>query len=137
VRGHAAGDCVLRAIGRLLIEKMRTADFCARWGGEEFVVSMPQTSASQAKIAAERLREAIAAATILDDAGAPIPVTASLGVATLRAGETLDAFVDRADRAMYTAKSGGRNRVGVAEAETVALPAYAVGSDGADASPMA
>lgn len=137
VRGHASGDCVLRAIGRLLIEKMRTADFCARWGGEEFVVSMPQTAAGPAKIAAERLREAIAAATILDDAGVPIPVTASLGVATLRAGESLDAFVDRADRAMYSAKSGGRNRVGVADGESASLPAYAVGSGGADASRVA
>jgi two-component system cell cycle response regulator len=136
VRGHAAGDCVLRAIGRVLRETMRAADFCARWGGEEFVVSMPQTSASQAKLVAERLRAAIASATIADEVGAPIPVTASLGIATLRAGETLDAFVDRADRAMYVAKSSGRNRVCASESETPSIPTSA-GGDAAEARHLA
>lgn len=116
-RGHASGDRVLSTVGKLVHARMRDSDVCARWGGEEFVVLMPQTPAGAASQAAERLRTAIAGTRIEDDAGEAIPVTASIGVATLRPGEKLDAFVDRADRAMYQAKTSGRNRVRVADGE--------------------
>ena len=110
-RGHASGDRVLHAVGRLVQGSLRPADLCARWGGEEFVLLLPQTCAAQAKEIAERLRAAIAVEHIEDEAGEPIPISASLGVATLQCREVLDSFVDRADRAMYRAKTSGRNRV--------------------------
>lgn len=110
-RGHAAGDAVLSALGRLLHSTLRTCDIVARWGGEEFVLLLPSTSLDGGEQAAERLRERLAASVIKDSSGESIPVTASFGVAAYRNGETLEQVVDRADRAMYLAKSGGRNRV--------------------------
>jgi two-component system, cell cycle response regulator len=112
--GHPGGDAVLAAVGELLRGCLRTPDLSARWGGEEFVVALPSTGPEGATVVAERVREAIQGFTIRH-AGATIPVTASIGVATLRAGESLDALIDRADRAMYDAKSAGRNRVVVYE----------------------
>jgi two-component system cell cycle response regulator len=114
-RGHAAGDRVLQAVGKLLAAQMPDVGVCGRWGGEEFVVLLPRTSAPRALEVAERLRAAVANEVVEDEAGERIPLSASLGVATLRSGEQLDAFVDRADRAMYAAKTGGRNRVCASE----------------------
>jgi two-component system cell cycle response regulator len=110
-RGHAAGDVVLSAVGKLLNQAVRTCDIVARWGGEEFVLVLPSTSLDGAGQVAERVRELLEGAGIEDGNGDPIPVTASFGVATYASGETLEQVVDRADRAMYLAKSGGRNRV--------------------------
>ena len=112
-RGHAAGDRVLAAMGDLLRQHMRRSDLAARWGGEEFVVICTSTDASGSSVAAERLRVAIETLVILDEAGQPIPITASIGAATWRSGELIEAFVDRADRAMYVSKVSGRNRVTV------------------------
>jgi len=113
-RGHLAGDLVLTALGRLLVQRLRTCDVPARWGGEEFVVLLPNTNAAGAIILAERLRVAIEELEVRYE-GVAIPVTASLGLAEFLAGESPDALVDRADRAMYTAKVGGRNRVAAAD----------------------
>lgn len=110
-RGHAAGDVVLAAVGKLLNGALRTCDIVARWGGEEFVLVLPSTSLEGAEQTAERVRELLEHAQIKDNDGDRIPVTASFGVATLLATENLEQLVDRADRAMYLAKSGGRNRV--------------------------
>jgi two-component system, cell cycle response regulator len=110
-RGHAAGDMVLAAVGKLLIAALRTCDIVARWGGEEFVLVLPSTSLSGAELVAERVRELMENAEIKDGNGDAIPVTASFGVAGYALGETLEQVIDRADRAMYLAKSGGRNRV--------------------------
>jgi two-component system cell cycle response regulator len=110
-RGHAAGDMVLSAIGKLLPQALRRCDILARWGGEEFVLVMPSTSLESAEQVAERLRQAIETSQIKDGNGDFIPVTASFGVACYLHGETLEQVVDRSDRAMYRAKSGGRNRV--------------------------
>ncbi|MDP9149925.1 MAG: diguanylate cyclase, partial [Myxococcota bacterium] len=112
--GHAAGDAVLASIGELLRELLRRSDMAARWGGEEFVVAYTSTDLAGAGVAAERLREALQARVVLDDAGQPIPFTASLGIASWRPGEPLESLVDRADRAMYASKTGGRNRVTLA-----------------------
>jgi two-component system, cell cycle response regulator len=111
--GHQAGDQVLAALGRLLGVQLRTPDLAARWGGEEFVVALASTNTEGAAVVAERLRLAVTALSISHE-GRPIPVTASFGVATLRPHESLDSVVDRADRAMYGAKVGGRNRVVIA-----------------------
>ena len=124
-RGHAAGDAVLAAIGKLLRAEARPYDVIARWGGEEFVVALPGADAAGARSSAERLRIAIAQLVVRDGAGEPIPLTASIGVAERRSHEPLDVTVDRADRAMYCAKIGGRNRVCLAESEPAAEPAVA------------
>jgi diguanylate cyclase (GGDEF)-like protein len=109
-RGHAGGDLVLRALGALLGYHPRKSDLAARWGGEEFVVAMPSTSLENALLAADRLREAIAALPIRDSQGELVPVTVSIGVAALGPDDTLEQLIDRADRAMYRSKTAGRNQ---------------------------
>jgi two-component system cell cycle response regulator len=123
-RGHAAGDMVLSAVGTMLNRALRTCDIVARWGGEEFVLVLPSTTLEGAEQVAERVRELLEHASIRDGNGDAIPVTASFGVATYVIGETLEQIIDRADRAMYRAKSGGRNRV-VCDAAPVAHPVSA------------
>jgi two-component system, cell cycle response regulator len=113
-RGHSSGDAVLAAIGQLLGAQLRKLDFVGRWGGEEFTVALPSTDIEGAAIVAERIRAAIAAMVVKDARRDPIAVTASIGVAPYRDGDTVDALVDRADRAMYVAKTSGRDRVSVA-----------------------
>lgn len=110
--GHAAGDSVLAAVSRLMSSIVRSCDVVARWGGEEFVVALPSTSLEGAMLVADRIRAALEVHPIADpNGGQVLTVTASFGVAELEAGETLEQVVDRADRAMYAAKSAGRNRV--------------------------
>ena len=104
--GHAAGDEVLKAVGRCLTRFLRSGDLVSRWGGEEFLVSLPNTSATAAMQVAERLRQQVA---VLSDL--PSSVTVSVGVAACRMDETAGELVKRADEALYTAKNGGRNRV--------------------------
>lgn len=111
--GHAAGDQVLNALGVLLRgPAMRRTDLVARWGGEEFVVAYLSTDLDGGQIAAERLRQAIAE-LVIDTPSGRVPVTASLGLASLQPGDSLDTLVARADAAMYLAKTSGRNRVQV------------------------
>lgn len=109
--GHAAGDAVLAAVSRLMASIVRSCDVVARWGGEEFVVALPSTSLEGAVLVADRIRAALERHPITDPNRQIVTVTASFGVAELEPGETVDQMVDRADRAMYAAKSAGRNRV--------------------------
>jgi two-component system cell cycle response regulator len=118
-RGHAAGDRVLAATGDLMRAQLRRSDLAARWGGEEFVVACTSTDAAGSGVAAERLRAAIEEMVVSDEAGQRIAITASIGAATWRTGESLEGFVDRADRAMYVSKVSGRNRVTVCAPEDV------------------
>jgi len=111
VHGHAAGDQVLAAIGALLKRELRVPDVPARWGGEEFVVLLRQTDLGGARVVAERIRAAVEALSLSAPNGKPIPVTVSIGVTAYGAGDSEEAFIDRADRAMYRAKNDGRNRV--------------------------
>jgi two-component system cell cycle response regulator len=113
--GHALGDRVLVEISGLLASVPRRSDVAGRWGGEEFVVAWTSTDLAGGQSVTERLRAAIEAFVVTDDAGARIPVTASFGLARWRPGESLDSLVARADRAMYASKSAGRNRVTVCE----------------------
>jgi two-component system, cell cycle response regulator len=122
-RGHAGGDAVLAAVGKLLRGVARSYDVVARWGGEEFVVALPGADGAGAFSSAERLRSAIERLDVQDLEGRTIPVTASIGVAERRPHEPLDVTVDRADRAMYSAKVGGRNRVCLSEDAVVASTA--------------
>ena len=104
--GHAAGDLVLAAVGRALAACLRTGDLVSRYGGEEFLVILPDTPPAGAMQVAERLREAVAALT-----GLPKAVTVSIGVAACLQDETSSGLVSRADAALYQAKNSGRNRV--------------------------
>lgn len=112
--GHAVGDAALREIVRRLQDTIRTGDTLGRIGGEEFLVLLDEADLDQARLAAERLRQAIGDAPLLLD-GHRHPTTISVGVAVLE--ETDRSFSDllrRADRALYAAKNAGRDRVEVA-----------------------
>jgi two-component system cell cycle response regulator len=111
--GHSMGDIVLAAVGDHVRREARKVDLVARWGGEEFVVVLSGADAEGGRVAAERIRAGLERLTLSCPLGRPIPVTASFGVAEFQAGESIEAFVDRADRAMYRSKSAGRNRVSV------------------------
>ncbi|HEY8038613.1 MAG TPA: diguanylate cyclase [Polyangiaceae bacterium] len=110
--GHAAGDVVLHGVARALVGTARRSDLIARWGGEEFVVALPQTGPAGARIAALRIRQAIGSARhVLPGLAEPIAVTASIGVASADAPWSSERLVAAADEAMYLAKARGRNRV--------------------------
>lgn len=107
--GHEGGDQALKAFARLCRSLLRDQDVVARLGGEEFGLLLPESDPASAFALAERLREAVAALSL-----APLPVrmTISAGVAALHPGEdAVDPALSRADRALYAAKGGGRNRV--------------------------
>lgn len=110
-RGHAAGDAVLSAMGDLLRKMARQTDVTCRWGGEEFVVALHHSDLASALQTAERIREGVQNANICDPDGLPVPITASFGVAEFLVDDNIDTLIDRADRAMYEAKTSGRNRV--------------------------
>lgn len=111
--GHAAGDEVLRRFARLTRESLRGVDLLARWGGEEFLVFLPGASAEQARAVLERVRRSMAEAAF-DDIATGLQVGFSAGVAALRGSDTLQQAVERADQAMYAAKTAGRGRTALA-----------------------
>lgn len=119
--GHTAGDAVIATIGALTASMLRNVDIAGRYGGEEFVVLLPDCAMTEALRVAQRLRQAIADKP-MPLGNQPQPVTASFGVAELvvRPGEhpsrqaMLDQLVEKADAALYRAKEQGRNRVEMA-----------------------
>jgi diguanylate cyclase (GGDEF)-like protein len=106
LQGHAAGDEVLKAVGAILRDRLRSNDLVARYGGEEFLVFLKETKLPMAMAVAESLRAAIA-----QNAFPHGHVTASFGVAEWRHGDGLADVIRRADKAMYSAKGSGRNGV--------------------------
>ncbi|EKO40540.1 MAG: diguanylate cyclase (GGDEF) domain-containing protein [Solidesulfovibrio magneticus str. Maddingley MBC34] len=108
--GHGVGDGVLREIARIMAVGVRECDLVARWGGEEFLLLLPQTDIPGASVLLERIRLAIAAA-VHGCVTPSAPVTATIGAAEIRPGERLDDVIRRADEALYTGKAQGRNRV--------------------------
>jgi len=108
--GHDIGDRLLGEIARVMDGELRQEDPLGRWGGEEFLLLMPGTSLEAAQRVAERLREAVAGADLSGGQG----VTVSIGVGTLRPGESTEAVLRRVDRALYRAKEDGRNRTRLA-----------------------
>ena len=105
--GHPAGDGVLRAVAASCARLLRPSECIARWGGEEFLVILPDVNAAALHGIAERLRVAITAVSV-----APVgQVTASLGTAVLQPADTLDTALQRVDQALYRAKELGGNRV--------------------------
>ena len=108
--GHLAGDKVLKIIANVLRKRLRSSDFIARFGGEEFVLLMPNSSLTDALAAGEVLRAAIEACPF-HFKGEPVTITVSMGVAQFLPGERSDLALKRADAALYRAKAAGRNQV--------------------------
>lgn len=110
--GHDVGDVVLREFSARLRRNIRGVDLACRFGGEEFVVLMPDTDFRQAQMVAERVRSAVAERSFDLGAGRPLPVTVSVGVALNETdADTPEVLLKRADVALYRAKREGRNRV--------------------------
>ncbi len=111
--GHAAGDSVLAAIAGMLIENLRPYDSVYRYGGEEFLLCLPETGPEEARRVLERVRERIAERPIVLADGQNLAVTISFGLTLLSPRRPLEELIERADKALYTAKQNGRNRVEV------------------------
>ena len=112
LHGHAAGDTVLRSFAQAGQAALRATDVLARWGGEEFVVLMPDTAMPLALVGMERLRQQVAAMRVDVGAGEPVAITVSIGLTGHRRPETLAQALQRADQLLYQAKAHGRDRVG-------------------------
>jgi diguanylate cyclase (GGDEF)-like protein len=123
--GHDAGDIVLRHVAQLLLDAVRTVDLCARYGGEEIAVLLPQTSQAGALELAERLRSLLESRPVVLRGGERIEVTASFGVATYPAPvPSGDWLLPAADKALYEAKASGRNCVRAISASDVTPELY-------------
>jgi diguanylate cyclase (GGDEF)-like protein len=105
--GHMAGDKVIKNIALSIQSKIRSTDIFARWGGEEFVILLPNTGNDQAVEMAERMRVAIEKITCSEWGN----ITCSFGIATLRKNESADSFIKRGDKLLYEAKRCGKNKV--------------------------
>ena len=134
--GHSAGDVVLRAFASTVQSQVRPGDTFGRYGGEEFLLMLPDTMAASAMTLAERVRLAIEAMRC-PELQATVVLTVSIGVAEFQPGESITQAIGRADEALYLAKSAGRNRVAChgdaapAAAAAVAAPAHDVHGGGA------
>ena len=125
--GHTTGDMAINMVASVTKTIVRTNDIPARYGGEEFIVLLPETPSAKAVAVAERLRRRIEEINIQTE-GCPVTVTASFGVSDYL-GKTdsrpyeriLSEFVTSVDRALYTSKNAGRNRVTVYEPEDESL----------------
>ncbi len=115
--GHSRGDSVLAHVAQVLQSVIRGSDHPARWGGEEFVIVLPNSTAPDALVLAERLRKAVEATNF-----AVGPLTVSLGVTQLHETDSPLSLVRRADEALYRAKAAGRNRVDCDEHDATARP---------------
>ncbi|GGC95829.1 biofilm regulation diguanylate cyclase SiaD [Halopseudomonas salina] len=112
--GHELGDQVLMEVSRVMDAQIRDQDMCGRWGGEEFLIILPETNISSACQVLDRVREAIAALRMrVGDES--ITVTASIGVASHRDADTYSDTINQADWALLTAKRSGRNRLARAD----------------------
>ncbi|MBH1987508.1 MAG: diguanylate cyclase [Burkholderiales bacterium] len=113
--GHAMGDAVLKAFASVLLEVLRESDLPARVGGEEFAVLLPSTTAEEARVPLERIRQLLAN-RVIEFGGHSARVTVSIGLSEWREElSSPDAWLAQADRALYAAKDGGRNRLCIAD----------------------
>ncbi len=128
--GHQNGDVVLRHACNKIVEELRSCDVTGRYGGEEFMVILPETNLSQAEIIAERLRQRIEETSVAVDEHSNIRFTVSIGVSACpESADEAEDLVWIADQRLYKAKAGGRNRV-IAEADSVPPPFSIVASEG-------
>lgn len=107
--GHQAGDRVIKVIGRSIAKRLREVDFFCRYGGEEFVALMPETDSATALAVLEKVRDAIANAAF-NYKDQPMSITLSVGLTEFKTNDSLESAFERADQALYIAKSNGRNR---------------------------
>jgi diguanylate cyclase (GGDEF)-like protein len=114
--GHGTGDVVLRNVVERIHDCMRETDSVFRYGGEEFVLLMPDADVFQALVVAERIRRALEAAPVTCAIEAAVAVRISAGVAAWGAGDSTETLLVKADQALYCAKRGGRNQVQMAAA---------------------
>lgn len=120
--GHDTGDELLKTMARTIQDELRNEDLLSRYGGDEFVVLLPDTNGEGARVTAERIRERIAAVALYVGAER-VSIRASMGVATYPDnGADFERVFDAADSAMYESKSGGKNKVTVAAAAHAARP---------------
>ena len=124
--GHAKGDVVIREVASRIYQTMRKTDISARWGGEEFILLLPDTDREQARFYAERLRKAVESDPIFSFEGEEVFITASLGVAGTHSAKfdnepvsslQIEKMISHADQALYSAKNSGRNQVRVYNAK--------------------
>ncbi len=108
--GHKEGDHVLRNVAQNMAGHLRGTDICGRWGGEEFVVLLPELDLSGLSGVAEKLRGMIASSSIKVN-GEEVFVTVSIGGVVVHEADTMDSIIERADQLMYASKQGGRNLV--------------------------
>jgi diguanylate cyclase (GGDEF)-like protein len=109
--GHAAGDTVLNAVAQICLDNVRQMDILGRFGGEEIMLLLPDTSLENSIVVANRLRQRIASTPVQTEQG-PVSVTVSIGVAALDdTCDRLETLIEHSDQAMYSAKRQGRNRV--------------------------
>ena len=110
--GHQVGDIVLKTVSGVMASALRKVDILGRYGGEEFIIFLPQTDLPSAKILAERLRSHIEDMLIETESVKQLSITASIGIAIFDPEkDDADLFISRADKALYWAKDTGRNRV--------------------------
>lgn len=116
--GHLIGDQALRMFAEVLLESIRSYDQAGRWGGEEFLCVLPDTTLKDAKVVAERIRAGVADSSLPLRESSDLSLTVSIGVASASGEDgpiVLDKLVQAADAALYRAKNEGRNRVSAAE----------------------
>jgi diguanylate cyclase (GGDEF)-like protein len=111
--GHLQGDEVLRSLGKIFRSHLREIDVVCRFGGDEFVVLLPETDLTMAKAVAEKLLKAAHTnpVPLVDDPKQTLPITVSMGLSSLKPGDDSQALLKAADLALYRAKSLGRNRL--------------------------
>ncbi|HEY7883912.1 MAG TPA: diguanylate cyclase [Cellvibrionaceae bacterium] len=115
--GHQAGDRVLKVLSKAIARRLREVDFFGRYGGEEFVILLPETTAEQALSALDKIRAAIAK-TGFSYKEQPLEVTVSIGIAEFSSEDTAESLFERADRALYAAKAAGRNQCGIDQGQS-------------------
>lgn len=123
--GHVVGDQVLAAAAEIFLSGLRPYDALFRYGGEEFLFCLPDTTPEQAIVALDRLRERLDESPIPLPGGKSLPITVSFGVAALAPDASVEEVIARADAALYKAKEHGRNRVEIWEDEAAEAGASA------------
>jgi two-component system cell cycle response regulator len=112
--GHLSGDDILRQVSELIVSNIRPTDLAVRYGGEEFVIVMPDTNINNAADVAERLRKRVSETTFKIPAGdGTLECSISVGVTSLVADDSIAVLIERADKALYHVKQTGRNRVAI------------------------
>ncbi len=116
--GHQAGDKVLKLIAKVVQTRLRKVDFIARYGGEEFVLLLPETTASKAHTVLDKIRAAVGN-TAFRFKEEPVQITISFGITEFKAEDDVEDAFERADKALYQAKSNGRNRCEILEGKSI------------------